>query len=85
MDLETIADSRDLQNRSQQIPGGGEKATSPLFGGRIRKIEKHFETRADDAFAKVLHAARTQRPEGEPGLVELVATGAAPAIDDDLS
>jgi hypothetical protein len=44
MDLETIADSRDLQNRSQQIPGGGEKATSPLFGGRIRKIEKHFET-----------------------------------------
>lgn len=44
------------------------------------QIEKYFETRADDAFATVLHAARTQRPEGEPGLVELVATGAAPAI-----
>jgi predicted CXXCH cytochrome family protein len=43
-------------------------------------IDKHFETRADDAFAEVLHAARMQRPEGEPGLVELVATGTAPAI-----
>jgi Tfp pilus assembly protein PilF len=28
----------------------------------------------------MLHAARVQQPEGEPGLVELVATGAAPAI-----
>ena len=43
-------------------------------------IEKHFQTRADDVFAEVLHAARTQRPEGEPGLIELVATGTAPAI-----
>jgi predicted CXXCH cytochrome family protein len=43
-------------------------------------IDKHFETRADDAFAEALHAARRQRPEGEPGLVELAATGTAPAI-----
>jgi Tfp pilus assembly protein PilF len=43
-------------------------------------IEKHFQTRADDTFAEVLHAARMQRPEGEPGLVELVAIGTAPAI-----
>jgi Tfp pilus assembly protein PilF len=43
-------------------------------------IEKHFETRGNDTFAGVLHAARMQRPEGEPGLVELVATGTAPAI-----
>jgi predicted CXXCH cytochrome family protein len=45
-----------------------------------RHIEKHFQTRADDAFAEALHAARAQRPEGEPGLVELVAAGSAPAI-----
>jgi Tfp pilus assembly protein PilF len=43
-------------------------------------IDKHFDKRADDAFAEVLHAARLQQPEGEPGLVELVATGRAPAI-----
>jgi len=43
-------------------------------------IENRFPTRADDTFAEVLHAARMQRPEGEPGLVELVATGTAPAI-----
>jgi Tfp pilus assembly protein PilF/formate-dependent nitrite reductase cytochrome c552 subunit len=45
-----------------------------------RHIAKHFETRADDAFAETFHAARTQRPEGEPGLVELVAAGSAPDI-----
>ena len=43
-------------------------------------IEKHFETRGNDTFAEALHAARMQRPEGEPGLVELVATATAPAI-----
>jgi len=43
-------------------------------------IDKHFDKRADDVFAEVLHAARAQRPEGEPGLVELVATGTAPPI-----
>ena len=43
-------------------------------------IDKHFDKRADDLFAEVLHAARMQRPEGEPGLVELVAAGRAPAI-----
>jgi Tfp pilus assembly protein PilF len=43
-------------------------------------IDKHFDKRVDDTFAEVLHAARMQRPEGEPGLVELVATGTAPAI-----
>ncbi|MBW2403411.1 MAG: HEAT repeat domain-containing protein [Deltaproteobacteria bacterium] len=43
-------------------------------------IGRHFETRANDTFAEVLHAARMQRPEGEPGLVELVALGSAPAI-----
>ena len=43
-------------------------------------IEKHFPDRADDAFAEVLHAARMQLPEGEPGLVELIAAGTAPDI-----
>jgi len=43
-------------------------------------IDKHFDKRADDAFAEVLHAARLQQPQGEPGLVELIATGRAPAI-----
>ncbi len=43
-------------------------------------IDKHFDKRADDVFAEVLHAARMQQPEGEPGLIELVATGTAPAI-----
>jgi tetratricopeptide (TPR) repeat protein len=43
-------------------------------------IAKHFNKRADDPFAKALHAARNQRPEGEPALVELVAVGSAPDI-----
>ncbi len=43
-------------------------------------IAKHFNKRAGDLFAKALHAARNQRPEGEPALVELVAVGSAPAI-----
>ena len=43
-------------------------------------IAEHFATRVDDVFAQALHAARTQRPEGEPGLVELVAAGSAPDI-----
>lgn len=44
------------------------------------RIGEHFKTRAADLFAAVLHAARAQQPEGEPGLVELVAAGKAPAI-----
>jgi tetratricopeptide (TPR) repeat protein len=43
-------------------------------------IAKHFNKRADDPFPQILHAARAQRPEGEPGLVELVAVGSAPDI-----
>ncbi|RLB44083.1 MAG: hypothetical protein DRH30_02190 [Deltaproteobacteria bacterium] len=43
-------------------------------------IEKHFPTRSDHAFAEALHAARAQRPEGESGLVEIVAVGTTPAI-----
>jgi predicted CXXCH cytochrome family protein len=43
-------------------------------------IDENFETRAPEPFANALHAARAQQPEGEPGLVELVATGTAPAI-----
>jgi tetratricopeptide (TPR) repeat protein len=43
-------------------------------------IAKHFDKRVEDGFAEALHAARVQQPLGEPGLVELVATGAAPAI-----
>lgn len=45
-----------------------------------REIAKRFETRVPHGFAEVLHAARAQRPEGEPGLVELIAVGKAPAI-----
>jgi predicted CXXCH cytochrome family protein len=45
-----------------------------------RHIDKHFDKRADHAFARTFHAARNQEPEGEPGLVELVAAGTAPAI-----
>ncbi|MGB5348622.1 MAG: tetratricopeptide repeat protein, partial [Polyangiales bacterium] len=45
-----------------------------------REIDKRFDRRVAHPFAKTLHAARTQRPEGEPGLVELVALGKAPAI-----
>jgi Tfp pilus assembly protein PilF len=45
-----------------------------------REIDKRFDRRLAHPFAAILHAARTQRPEGEPGLVELVALGKAPAI-----
>ena len=45
-----------------------------------REIAKRFDSRVEHPFAEALHAARTQRPEGEPGLVELVAVGKAPAI-----
>ncbi len=45
-----------------------------------REIAQRFERRVAHPFAEALHAARTQRPEGEPGLVELVAVGKAPAI-----
>ena len=45
-----------------------------------RHIDKHFDKRADHSFAHAFHAARNQQPEGEPGLVELVAAGTAPAI-----
>jgi len=45
-----------------------------------RHINKHFDKRAEHAFARTFHAARNQRPEGEPALIELVAAGAAPAI-----
>jgi tetratricopeptide (TPR) repeat protein len=45
-----------------------------------REIAKRFESRVAHPFADALHAARTQRPEGERGLVELVAVGKAPAI-----
>jgi tetratricopeptide (TPR) repeat protein len=45
-----------------------------------RHIDKHFDKRADHEFASAFHAARNQRPEGEPALVELVAAGTAPAI-----
>jgi len=45
-----------------------------------REIAKRFDNRVAHPFADALHAARAQRPEGEPGLVELVAVGKAPAI-----
>lgn len=45
-----------------------------------RQIDKHFIKRSPHAFAEAFHAARNQQPEGEPGLVELVAAGTAPAI-----
>ncbi len=45
-----------------------------------REIEKRFENRMPHPFADALHAARRQRPDGEPRLVELVAVGRAPAI-----
>jgi len=45
-----------------------------------REIAKRFDSRVEHPFAEALHAARMQRPEGEPGLVELVAVGKAPAI-----
>jgi tetratricopeptide (TPR) repeat protein len=45
-----------------------------------RHIAKHFETRTAHPFAEVLHAARGQRSDGEPGLVELIAAGSAPDI-----
>ncbi len=45
-----------------------------------RQIDKHFDKRAAHPFATTFHAARHQQPEGEPGLVELVAAGTAPAI-----
>jgi len=45
-----------------------------------RHIDKHFDKRSAHAFAETFHAARNQRPEGEPGLVELVAAGKVPAL-----
>jgi len=43
-------------------------------------IDKHFDKRATHPFARALHRARNQQLAGEPGLVELVAAGTAPAI-----
>ena len=43
-------------------------------------IASHFDDRAGEGFAEVLHAARRYRPEGEKGLAELVAAGSAPDI-----
>jgi Tfp pilus assembly protein PilF len=45
-----------------------------------RQIADRFANRVAHPFAEALHAARSQRPEGEPGLVELLAAGKAPAI-----
>jgi tetratricopeptide (TPR) repeat protein len=45
-----------------------------------REIAKRFDNRVAHPFAESLHAGRAQRPDGEPGLVELVAVGKAPAI-----
>jgi tetratricopeptide (TPR) repeat protein len=45
-----------------------------------REIARRFDRRVAHPFAEALHEARTQRPEGEPGLVELVAVGKTPAI-----
>ncbi|MGB5313764.1 MAG: tetratricopeptide repeat protein [Polyangiales bacterium] len=45
-----------------------------------RHIDKHFDKRSEHGFAETFHAARNQRPEGEPGLVELLAVGEAPAV-----
>ena len=45
-----------------------------------RHIDKHFDKRSEHAFAEAFYAGRNQRPEGEPGLVELVARGTAPPI-----
>ena len=45
-----------------------------------RHIDKHFDERADHSFARAFHAARSQQPEGEPALIELVALGTGPAV-----
>lgn len=45
-----------------------------------REIRKHFPRPPKDPFASVLHAARSQRLGAEAGLVELIASGAAPGI-----
>ncbi len=45
-----------------------------------RQIAKRFDTRPDHDFAAVLFSARHQQPGAETGLVELLATGSAPAI-----
>jgi predicted CXXCH cytochrome family protein len=44
------------------------------------QIDKHFDKRSSHAFAETLHAARSQRAEGEPGLVELMVAARVPAI-----
>jgi len=49
-------------------------------GWADRQIAQHFEIRSDHVFAEALDAARGQRLGGEPGLIELVATGSGPAI-----
>lgn len=45
-----------------------------------RHIDKRFDKRENHGFARVFDAARKQQTAGEPGLVELVAEGTAPAI-----
>ncbi|MGB5694533.1 MAG: HEAT repeat domain-containing protein [Polyangiales bacterium] len=45
-----------------------------------RQIRTHFPKPSEDAFASVFHAARSQQPRAESGLIELVAGGTAPDI-----
>lgn len=45
-----------------------------------REIAKRFESRSPADFAETLHAARVQSPGGEPGLIELLATGTSSGI-----
>lgn len=45
-----------------------------------QQIAKHFASRSDHEFAAALFTARHQQPGAEATLVELVATGTAPAI-----
>lgn len=63
---------------SPDVCTGCHQSKSPQWAER--HIDKHFDKRSRHGFAKAFHAARGQRPEGEPGLVELVAAGTAPAI-----
>ncbi len=64
---------------------GAPDACTSCHGGKSaswaeREIAKRFDIRIAHPFAEAVHAARLQEPEGESGLVELVAVGEAAAI-----
>jgi hypothetical protein len=49
MDLKTVADPSDFENRLQRLLGPGKKESPFMLDRGVREVQKHFETdRIDD-------------------------------------